>query len=252
MGLSSRLLALVLILVGGASLAWADFGPVWDPVPHTAPLRGGLIYLTALISVGSGAGLLFRRSATAAAGVLLLGLVLWFVAFRVPVIVRAPAVAVTWEGSAETLAMVAAAWVLFAGLRTQGSFDVVTGEPGVRIGRALFALALIPFGIAHLAYVRQTASLVPAWLPAHDAWVYLTGATYIAAGVAILTGIQARLAAALVTAQMGLFTLLVWIPAIARGTRDHSQWSETLVSLALTAAGWVVTDSLRGARRHRA
>ncbi len=228
--------AAVMIALGIQGLITGDFTAVWQPVPKSAPAREALVYLCAAISLACGIGLLWRRTAALAARILLVSLVVWFLVWRVRALFLATLVEGTWS-CAETMAMIAAAWVLFAEF---------AGGKGLRIARVLYGLALIPFGYAHFAYLKHTADMVPGWLPWHYGWAYFTGITFIAAAVAILFGVLARLAAALSALQIGLFELLVWVPILAAGPVNAFQQTEVATTLALTAAGWVVADSYRG------
>lgn len=239
--------AATLIALGILGLVKREFAPIWEPVPRGLPARSMLIYLCALVSLASGIGLLWQRAAATAARVLLAFLLLWMLLLRLPLVVISFAVN-TWYSSCQTAVIVAAAWVLYAWFATDRDrqrLGFATGDKGVRIARVLYGLALIPFGLAHFMYLQATAPLVPAWLPAHVAWAYFTGGTFVAAGIAVLIGVYARLAAALSVLQIGLFTLLVWVPVVASGGANASQWAEFIVSWSLTAGGWVVADSYR-------
>lgn len=242
--------AAVMIALGILGLITGDFASVWQSVPKALPGREVLAYVCALIELALGAGLLSTRSAAPAARMLLAYMLVWILLLRVPHLFTAPTAVISWSGCGETAVMVAGAWVLYAWFAApwdRQRLGFASGQPGLRIARVIFGLALIPCGVVHLAYVNETAAYIPAWLPLHVFWVYFTGCAYIAAGVAILFDVFARLAATLATAQMAGFTLLVWVPQVMAAPKDSFQWTAIIISSALAAGAWVVADSYTGA-----
>jgi uncharacterized membrane protein len=219
--------------------------------PKDIPASQALNYLNAVISMICGIGLLWQRTATLASRVLLGYLLIWILLVKMRFIVLHPTLEGSYQSWGEGAVIVAGTWVLyawFAGDWDRRWLGFATGDKGVRIARVFYGLALLAFGLSHYVYLNLTAPLIPSWLPWHVFWAYFTGAAYLAAGVAILVGVYARLAAALSALQMGTFIFLVWLPIAAAGKMSVFNWGELVATCVLTAAAWVVADSYHGMR----
>ena len=75
-------------------------------------------------------------------------------------------------------------------------------------------------------------------------WACVTGACQIAAGLAFITGVQARLAAILLTVMYVGFGVLVHLPLILKDPHDHFAWCANAINATLIGAAWCVADSL--------
>jgi uncharacterized membrane protein len=127
----------------------------------------------------------------------------------------------------------------------QGSpLKFATGEKSIRIARMVFAVSLLPIGLSHLVYVKETVELVPAWLPYRVGWAYLTGAGQIACGLGVLFSILPRVAAMAEAGMISVFTLLVWGPAIAAAPKARLPWTAFFISWAIASAAWVVAQNI--------
>src|SRR5690242_1171894 len=105
--------AAVMIALGIQGFVTGQFTAVWQPVPRGIPAREVLAYLCALLSLSTGVGLLVRRTAGIAARALLIGLIVWLLAWRVWFLLTAPLIEGSWS-FADTLVMIAGTAVLFA------------------------------------------------------------------------------------------------------------------------------------------
>ena len=152
-----------------------------------------------------------------------------------------------YESIAIQLAITAGGLIVYA---MNAKIDAGLAARLTRAGQLAFGICALVFGTAHFVYMNLTAPLVPKWLPpTQEFWAYATGVGHIAAGVAILTGVQARLAAILLTIMFASFSVLVHVPMLLATPSDHWIWNENAVNIALIGAAWVVADSLAWLRR---
>jgi uncharacterized membrane protein YphA (DoxX/SURF4 family) len=242
-----RVYGLGVMAVGMVCLAFGQFDP-GQPVPEHFPARTALAYAAGAFMVVAAAAVEWHRTAAWGAAALTVYYALFVVILmNGRLLLTYYAVFVTYENIAMQLAIAAGGLIIYA---TTARIDAALAARLTRLGRLAFGVCALVFGGAHFVYMNNTASLVPKWLPpTQEFWGYATGVGFVAAGVAILTGVQARLAAILVTAMLASFGLLVNEPMLLANHSSHWNWTESAVNLAVVGSAWVVADSLARPRR---
>jgi uncharacterized membrane protein YphA (DoxX/SURF4 family) len=200
--------ALAIIGFGTLCLGYADFVSALQPVPASIPGYRLLAILNGAILLAMGIMILLRAGTGLAAGVLILFFASWIAflhipsAFLQPTLLRSP----WWIRTFETVALAGGALVL------AGRAATPLGTRWVRYGRVAFGAGLPVFGVLHLVYPANVASLVPPWYPWPTFWAYFTGFAQIAAGIAIAAGVLPRIAAMLAGVMYGSWALTLHIP----------------------------------------
>jgi uncharacterized membrane protein len=239
--LGRHVFGLGIIAIGLAGLVWGDF-VAGQIVPNDFPHRTALAYTAAAFLLCTGIILQWRRSAAFSAATLAA-----YYIFLVIIVMHGHVLLAhykefgPYEGLAEQFAIAAAAVILYA--------ETARIPPSLAarltlIGQLTFGLCAFIFGGAHFVYMNFTAPLVPKWLPPSQVfWGYLTGVAFLAAALALLTRIRARLAAILLTVMLASFTLLVHIRMLFADHKIRFNWTELAVNLAILGAAWIVADS---------
>jgi uncharacterized membrane protein YphA (DoxX/SURF4 family) len=237
-----RVYGLGVVALAMVCLAWGDFDP-GQPVPKAFPDRTALAYAAALFMLVAGVAVEWRRTAAWGAATLTA-----YYALVVVILMNGRVVLAnyaefgSYSGTAEQLAIAAGGLIVYA---ANANIDPLQAARLTRLGQVAFAMCALLFGAAHFFYMGLTAPLVPKWLPPSQMfWAIATGVGHIAAGIAILARVQARLAAILLTAMYASFTMLVHLPMLAADPSSHWIWAENALNLALIGAAWVVADSL--------
>jgi uncharacterized membrane protein YphA (DoxX/SURF4 family) len=242
-----RFFGLGVAAMGVVNLVLGEFDP-GQPVPEYFPFRAALAYAAALFLIVAGAAIAWRRTAAwGAASLTAYYAVIVVILMNGAVVLANYTVYGAYSGAAEMLAIAAAGLIVYA---ASANIDAALAARLTRLGQVTFGVCALLFGGAHFFYLNLTVPLIPKWLPpSREFWAYATGICHIAAGVAILTGAQARLAAILLTIMYASFTPLVHIPTLLANPSSHFNWTENVLNIALVGAAWVVADSLAWPRR---
>ncbi len=242
---------------GVMDLIWRDFDEDHQPIQALGdhiPGREIFAYITAALLIAGGLAILWRRSARAG-GAALAFIYFVFTVFWLPRLYwaphilgyRIPVYIGILAGVGSQLIVFAAGALVYASLAKRESLWPRT----IVFARWIFGLSAIDFGLSHLTDLKDNVMYVPQWMPlgAHF-WIILTGTCFVLAGLAILSGIQASLAAWLLGLQFLAFNLIALPQFILANPKDHGAWGGYAYNLAAVGAAWILAASLSEVARN--
>jgi uncharacterized membrane protein YphA (DoxX/SURF4 family) len=121
----------------------------------------------------------------------------------------------------------------------------------ILFGPIFYAAPLAAFGTEHFTLTNVIASLVPAWIPWHHFWALFVGTCFIAGPLSLVTKIQARVSASLLSLTFFLFVVLMDLPALVQDPRDRITLALALRELSFSGGAMALAASLTKEWRER-
>lgn len=226
------------VLFGVIALMWHD-PDTWQTLTQIWKLPFGAIIGGCLMTaqIAGGIGMQYRGTARLASVVLAVVYLLFSLAC-IPDIIAASSPYERYGGSFfQQFSLLCGAVALYAATEASAARALLFG----RLARLGLGVCAISFALSQALFLRQTAQLVPKWIPPNQMfWAILTTIAFALAAIAILINRQARLAIRLMTLMLALFGVLVWIPRLIARPKAHFNWSEFALTLLITGAAGMV------------
>jgi len=228
------------VLFGVIALMWYD-SDTWGTLAQLWRLPFGTIIGGCLmvLQIAGGIGMQYPRTARPAS-LVLCGVYLCFLLANIPDFIAASNIYERYGGSFFLFfSLLCGAIALYAATEANTAKAVAFGR-AARLGLGVCAIS---FTLGQILLPRDTADLVPKWIPPNQMfWAILTTIAFALAALAILSNRQSRLATRLMTLMLALFGVLVWIPRLIAHPKAHFNWSELGLTFLITGASWMVAD----------
>jgi uncharacterized membrane protein len=222
------------VVIIGRPLAW----PTWLPGQTIAAYATGLLLIITGIGVVLNKKIIYGLLGVAIFVLLWAGLRnIYFVIAHLDI-----GAMLTSSGKALTLGSGAllVAWTLIE-KGNSSTLDERIGKLSI-LCQYFTGYFLLASGVQHFLFVDFVKFLIPAWIPGALFWTYFAGVALAAAGLGLLTGIKASLAAALAGWMVLTWVFVLHIP-LAIAQSNQNEW--TAVFEALGVSGILLMLSYR-------
>lgn len=110
----------------------------------------------------------------------------------------------------------------------------------ITLGRILFGIPFVLFGLLHFIEAGDLEALVPGYIPGGTFWVYVTGIVLLGGGSAIVINQYTRTAGYLIASLMFLFVIILHIPGLFDDATRPMALSNFLKDFALGGAALIM------------
>ena len=228
------------VLFGVIALMWRD-PDTWQNLRHIWSLPFGAIIGGCLMTAQIAGGIAMQHPRTVRLASVVLGVVyLLFSLATIPDVIAAANIYERYGGSFFLFfSLLCGAIALYAATEAGAARALWFG----RLARLGLGVCAISFTLGQILLPRETADLVPKWIPPSQMfWAILTTIAFALAALAMLINRQARLATRLMTLMLAIFGVAVWIPRVIAHPEAHFIWSECALTFLVTGATWMVAD----------
>jgi hypothetical protein len=219
--------------LGGEMVVTRSFRAELMPMPGWLPARAALACVIGVAGVAAGLAIVDGRPARRVARGVTGAMWLSTLALLIPQLLANLRDAGAWTCVFEAIAI--------------GGGGAVLGWPErPALGRIAFGASLPVFAVLHHLFRDYIVSVLPSWLPGNGlCWTYFTAAAHLAAGLSLVTGVLARLAAILAGIMFGTWVVVLHAPRIATTPSSSDEWTSGLIALAMCGGAWLIADARR-------
>jgi len=228
------------VLFGVIALLWHD-ADTWQNIRHIwrLPLGATMGACLMIAQIAGGIAMLYPRTGRLAS-IVLCAVYSCFSLTCVPDIIAAANVYDKYGGSFFVFfSMLCGGIALYAATEA----DAAKAAGFSRLARLGLGVSAISFTLGQALLFRETAGLVPKWIPPNQMfWAILTTIAFALAAVAIILNRAARPAMLMMALMLGLFGVLVWVPHVIARPQAHFHWSECALTFLTAGAACMVAD----------
>lgn len=238
--------AIAIIGFGITQIIIRNFLPELLPVPASLFAHQFWIYFTSVIFIGAAGCIIINKYARAASVLIAILFFIFLLYAHLPKLLSHPDDPTAWTPLFEVLAICSGA-IIMAGIITpgfsiRGSWNTTSNKIFI-VGKILFAVTLLIFGIQHFMYTAFIETLIPAWIPFHFLWLYIIEFAFIAVFISLIFNVQVYLATTLLGLMFLTWSLILHLPLVVTHLHVEAQWTSLFVAMAMCGTCFMIAGA---------